>query len=91
MLVLLSPAAVSAEPVDSFRAPGVPRLFLHGAEDASIDATVTALRNAAIGWAGSIAFPTDAQGTALLASEWRQHAAEHVAAFVNEQMYIACP
>jgi pimeloyl-ACP methyl ester carboxylesterase len=89
MLVLLSPPA-SAEPVDSFRAPGVPRLFLHGAADASIDSTVSALRNAAIGWAGSIAFPTDAQGAALLASEWRQHAVEHITAFVNEQMYIAC-
>jgi pimeloyl-ACP methyl ester carboxylesterase len=90
MLVLLSPAAPGAEPVDAFRAPGVPRLFLYGAEDAAIDGTVLALRNAAIGWAGSIAFPTDAQGTALLASAWRQHVVEHITAFVNEQMHIAC-
>ena len=89
ILVLLSPAT-SAEPVEALRAPGVPRLFLHGAEHAAIDATVLELRNAAIGWAGSIAFPTAAQGTALLASEWRQHAIEHVSAFVKEQMFLAC-
>jgi pimeloyl-ACP methyl ester carboxylesterase len=89
ILVLLSPAA-SDEPLKAFRAPGVPRLFLHGAEDAAIDEAVLELRNAAIGWAGSIAFPTSAQGTALLASEWRQHATEHMAAFVKEQMFLAC-
>jgi hypothetical protein len=91
MLVLLSPAAFSPDELAGLRAPGVPRLFLYGSRDAAADETASALRGAAIGWAGSIAFPTRDQGAALLGGEWAAQAVERIAAFVDEQTYIAAP
>jgi len=89
VLVLLSP--VPDGDLDGLRLPGVPRLFLYGSRDAGIDGTVATLRSVAIGWAGSVAFPTTAQGAELLDGEWASQALDQIGSFLDEQIYLATP
>jgi pimeloyl-ACP methyl ester carboxylesterase len=89
VLVLFSPSP-GGDP-DRLRAPGAARVFLYGSRDEEIDRTVATLRSVAIGWAGSIAFPTAEQGARLLAGEWASQALDQIGSFLDEQIYLATP
>jgi pimeloyl-ACP methyl ester carboxylesterase len=89
ILVLLSPSPEGD--LHRLRVPGVPRVFLYGSRDDAVDRAVATLRRVAIGWAGSVAFPTSAQGAELLEGEWALQALDRIGSFLDEQLYLATP
>lgn len=86
-MVLLSPAVCSDAPPDDLRGAGVPKLLVIGSKSAAED-SVKSIRNRAIGWQMTVRFPTDQQGTALLAGAWSRHTQEHIIAFLAEQRHV---
>ncbi len=82
-LVLLSPGPVGTAGVSELRGTGESKLFLAGSLDSDTLKTAKALRNASIGWAGSISVPTRNQGTDLLTGEFASNIRFQVATFLS--------
>jgi pimeloyl-ACP methyl ester carboxylesterase len=88
-LVLLSPGPVPAEHADSLRAPEVPELIVVGSHSARDDGEARRVAELSIGPALRVGLPTSAHGTELLAGPLARQAIEQVAAFWDEQRYLA--
>lgn len=83
-LVLLSPGPVASRAaVSELRGAGEAKLFVAGSLDVDTLKTAKALRNASIGWAGSISVPTSDQGTRLLTGEFASNVRFQVATFLS--------
>jgi pimeloyl-ACP methyl ester carboxylesterase len=88
-LVMLSPGPVPEDHAGSLRAPEVSELIVVGSHSARDDADARRVAELSIGPALRVGLPTSAHGTELLAGALAQQAIEHVAAFWDEQRYLA--
>jgi pimeloyl-ACP methyl ester carboxylesterase len=88
-LVLLSPGPVPEEHAGSLRAAGVSELIVVGSHSARDDEDARRVAELSIGPALRVGLPTPAHGTELLAGPLACQAIEHVAAFWEEQRYLA--
>jgi pimeloyl-ACP methyl ester carboxylesterase len=88
-LVLLSPGAVADKHAPSLRAPEVSELIVYGSRSAPDDASAKRVADLSIGPALRVGLPTSAHGTDLLAGPTAQQAIEQIAAFWDEQRYLA--
>jgi pimeloyl-ACP methyl ester carboxylesterase len=71
------------------RAPGIPKLFLVGSQDAESRKTTANLHTASIGWALVVTLPTADRGSDLLTGAAATHAREHILGFIRECRFLA--
>ena len=85
-MVLLSPGPLRGRDVGALRGQPTRKIFLVGSGRQTFSSATNKLRNVSIGWAYSVSFPTEAEGSALLVSEFGVHVKEHISGFLAEHV-----
>ena len=88
-LVLLSPGPLPQGRREEFRGAGIAKLIVYGSHSPRSDAAASEVAAASIGPVLRVGVPTAARGTGLLSGPTAAQALEHIAAFWDEQRFLA--
>lgn len=86
-IVALSPwAELDGIPKDAIRDTEAPKLIIVGGEDRAAAEAAADVYRRSIGWGLLQSLPTEAQGTALLDSDWAEQVVESTLAFLRDYL-----